>query len=93
MPIFARMEDDDRRGDPRYYVDLPTVLLESERCSEQVMIVNVARLGFLARTRLIYRTGELVSIELPGLGLLRSRIIWCRSGFVGGQFLRPIDPR
>jgi PilZ domain len=92
MPIFARVEDDDRRGDPRYYMDMPAVLLEAERICEHVQIINVARLGFLARTRLVYQTGEHVKLSLPGLGRVPCRIIWCRKGMVGGQFVTPIDP-
>jgi hypothetical protein len=93
MPLFAPVERDDRRGEPRYFVDMPSVLLESERISEYVAIINVARLGFLARTMLIYRTGERIAIDLPGVGKVPSRIIWCRKGLVGGQFVRAIDVR
>jgi hypothetical protein len=92
MPIFAPVDHDDRRIDQRHYVDIPHVLLESERLSEYVAVINVARLGFLARTLLIYRTGERVTIDLPGVGRTQSRIIWCRKGMIGGQFLRSIDP-
>jgi hypothetical protein len=92
MPILARLDDDNRRGDPRYFLDMPSILLESERISEHVQIINIARMGFLAKTRLHYRTGETVTLALPGLGAVPCRIIWCERGMVGGQFEMSIEP-
>lgn len=92
MAMSCVLEDDDRRGDPRYFLDLPSLLLTSERISEHVQIINVARMGFLAKTRLRYKTGEFVTLALPGLGSVPCRIIWCTRGMVGGQFIKPIDP-
>lgn len=91
MHALAPMPHDDRRVDLRYFVNLPPVLLESESMAEHVQVVNIARRGFLAKTRLAYRTGDVVFLHLEHPGRLEARVIWCKNGMVGGQFTEAIE--
>ncbi|MBB5687231.1 PilZ domain-containing protein [Sphingobium boeckii] len=55
-------------------------------------LVNISRLGFMARVMLDAMDGKLVSIDLPGIGELKARQVWSMENTIGGEFLNPIDP-
>jgi PilZ domain len=82
---------DDQREEPRVDVHFRTVLIESEIFGEQVHIVNIARRGFLARTRSDYETGADISVHLPNVGETPATVVWCANGLIGGRFHDAIE--
>jgi hypothetical protein len=83
--------DDDRRIDLRQFIDMPPAIVESERVSEQVQIVNIARMGFLAKTRLHYRCGEALTLHFANVPPLTAEVIWADKGMLGGRFIDPVE--
>jgi hypothetical protein len=82
---------DELRAEPRHEVALRHILMECPVFWEHTGIVNMARLGFLARTRLNRKTGTTVKLHLPDLGIVAADVVWCSGGFLGGRFQAPID--
>jgi hypothetical protein len=83
----------EQRAAPRYDIALRSVLIECEIFGEHADILNIARLGFLARTRLKRATGTPLKLHLPDLGTLHADVVWCDRGLMGGRFRDPIDER
>jgi hypothetical protein len=83
----------EQRAATRHTVSFRSVLLECDVFGEHVDVINIARLGFLARTRLHRDTGEELRIHLPDLGTLRADVVWCANGMLGGRFHDAIDER
>ena len=81
------------RAAQRHPVAFHSVLIECDVLGEHAEIVNIARLGFLARTRLHRKTGETLRIHLPDLGILFADVVWCANGMIGGRFHDAIDDR
>jgi hypothetical protein len=89
----AQPDPVEERGAPRFPVSFRSVLLECDIFGEHVDIINIARLGFLARTRLIRSSGETLRLHLPDLGTLPAEVVWCANGLLGARFSDPIDER
>lgn len=81
----------EQRSGRRHTVTLRSVLVESATIGEHVDILNIARLGFLARSRLCRKTGQGVRLHLPGLVPIEARVVWCDKRLLGGRFHEPID--
>lgn len=81
----------DQRTIKRHTVTLRSVLIETSTIGELVDILNIARLGFLARSRLYRKTGQDVRLHLPGLEPIEATVVWCDKGLLGGRFHDPID--
>lgn len=82
---------DDRRSHPRYDVQFRTVFIESEVMGEHIEIVNIARLGLLAKCRNPRDTGTEIELELPNIGLVKATVVWSANGLMGSIFQDPID--
>ncbi len=55
-----------------------------------VRIINFSEGGFLIEAPDTVRPGELVELDLTGLGKVQARITWSRAGRAGGAFVSPI---
>lgn len=88
MPNEGRTEE--RRAQPRHSVLFRTVVIDSEIDGEAAEIINIARLGFLARTALELDKESLVHIDIPVIGKVEANVVWCGNGLLGGRFARPI---
>ena len=82
---------DDQRADVRHEIAGHPMMLTSQYFTEQIVVKNIARLGFLARSRVVYRTGDIVTLHLPHIGAASATIIWQNSGQFGARFHSPID--
>ncbi len=82
---------DERRIDDRVFIDLAPALIEGAAMTEAVQIVNVAKRGFLARSRLMYDCGMRVRLLFPDFHPIACRIVWSGKGMVGARFLEPVD--
>lgn len=94
MPRPARLNSDlldDSRIDERQFIDLAPALIEGAAMTETVKIVNVARRGFLARSRLLYDCGTRVKLVFAALPPIACRIVWSGKGMVGARFMEPVD--
>ena len=40
-----------------------------------------------------FRQGDLISVALPSVGLVRAAVQWCRNGMFAAQFQRAVDIR
>jgi PilZ domain-containing protein len=58
-----------------------------------LMIENLSFTGLAGRCPACVAIGSPVSVGLPGIGLVRSRIVRRRQGRIGVQFERPVDIR
>ncbi len=94
MSKTARLSSDllgDRRIDERIFIDLAPALIEGAAMTETVRIVNIARRGFLARSRLVYDCGTCVKLLFAETPAISCRIVWSGKGMVGARFLEPVD--
>ena len=81
----------ERRHSRRVFVDVPPVLMETADLTENVRLINIARNGLLAQTRLQYDSGQPVAIHLAGAPALRGRIAWWSLGMVGAMFAETLS--
>lgn len=91
--MSLRVQDEpepDRRRAERFAVHLGAVQIESKLYAEHAAIINVARLGFLARTRLKYASGDPLSVHFPLLGRLEAMVVWSERGMLGARFHEPV---
>lgn len=88
---LSTAECHDRRGHPRHFVDLPPILIETEMVTEKVRLINIARHGLLAHSRLQYDTGAAVLVHFRGLPCVRARVAWWKRGMVGVTFAEGLD--
>jgi hypothetical protein len=91
MDADLTIDEANRRVEARYIIDMPPVLIETNLHCEYVQMINLAKLGFLAKTRCFYRTDERILLVIPGIGPVESSVIWCQSNMIGGKFLTPVD--
>ena len=81
----------EQRAAERHPAPFCAILIECDMFGEQSEIVNIARLGFLARTRLMRMTGDALRLHIPDLGVVEAHVVWCANGMFGGRFCAPID--
>lgn len=80
-----------QRRAPRDEVALPTRMVDSDRRSADVLLVNISPLGFMARENGTTPKGALVKLSLPRLGDVEACIVWSLGGRIGAEFTKPID--
>lgn len=81
-----------RRTARRAAVRIAARLCHSGLQAAEITIVDLFS-GFKAETSAPFPIGSYVSIDLRGMGLVRSRVVWCGNGLVGCIFNRPVDVR
>lgn len=79
-------ERPERRSEPRRFIDVPPILLETAEVTEQVKLVNLAPSGLLAQTRLQYEPGQALLVHFTGVQAVRARVAWWSRGMVGATF-------
>lgn len=82
-----------KRNAKRADVLMPTRLCHGGLQSVQVTIRDLSFGGFRAECATTFMPGQFVSIELPSIGLVRSKVAWCRDGQIGCTFNRAVDVR
>lgn len=58
-----------------------------------VKVRNLSAGGLMAESPVSFMRGDLVAVDLRGIGLVSGRIAWTAGGRIGVQFDSPIDPR
>lgn len=84
--------DVEKRRADRYEVCFRTKLrlIGSEPITADV--INISRLGFMARTDAVVKQEDHIHINLLPLGDLRARVVWVLGGRMGAEFTSAIDP-
>ncbi len=59
----------------------------------EVQLTNLSFGGFCATCEVELEPGDYVSIDLPDIGLVRAKVVWCHGGRLGGTFSAPVDIR
>jgi hypothetical protein len=87
--ITALSADD--RVEKRHQVCLTAVIINDETKPETIQILNIARLGFLAKAAQPRETGDAIIVQIDPLGECEAHIIWSDAGRFGGRFIQPVD--
>jgi hypothetical protein len=96
MTVAARLHQRngssiDDRSDERHSIRLTALIITKDAGPEMIQILNIARLGFLARAMRPRQTGEDIVVHIDPLGRCEAQIIWSEAGQFGGRFVAPID--
>jgi hypothetical protein len=86
-----RHKNADDRAEKRLPVSLTAVIINDDTQPETIQILNIARLGFLAKSQRPRETGEAIVMHIDQLGQCEAHIIWSSAGQFGGRFIHPVD--
>lgn len=81
----------DNRTDQRHAIHLHAVIINEDCRPETIEILNIARLGFLAKATRPRETGEAIELEIDLIGACQAHVVWSNSDQFGGRFVEPID--
>ncbi len=81
------LSPDERHNEPRVPVPPKAVVIESDRFCQQVMLVNVTSMGFLAKSRLHYAPGERLHVHLDDADIVEAHAAWWADGLLGARFV------
>jgi hypothetical protein len=90
--IALDREAEPRRREPRIDVVAEIPLRPLGLTAVEARLLNVSSHGFMAETEALVEAGCRVWLSLPGAGRHNARVVWTRSGRVGGEFAEAIDP-
>jgi PilZ domain len=74
----------------RTVVDEPARLHPNEWSSLEVRLLDCSQDGFRVECEARVRIGDLVTLDVPGIGPSRAQVSWCRERELGARFLDPI---
>ncbi|MGZ8359573.1 MAG: hypothetical protein ACXWUX_03545 [Allosphingosinicella sp.] len=74
----------------RMVVDEPVRLHPNEWSSLEVRLLDCSAAGFRAECDARVRPGNLVTLEVPGVGPTRAHISWCEGREFGARFVEEI---
>ena len=77
----------------RILVDEPARLHPNHWSSLEVRLLDYSDEGFRAQCEARVREGDLVTLEVPGIGPTQAQVTWCRDGDLGARFLQPVSLR
>lgn len=86
-----RRKSADDREEARHPVCLIAVIINDDSQPETIQILNIARLGFLAKAQRPRETGDAIVMQIDRLGQCEAHIIWSNAGQFGGRFIHPVD--
>jgi hypothetical protein len=87
----ASIDASERRYEVRIAANPTPVTVHSDIFSQQIIIVNVTRMGFLAKSLLRYKSGELLTLHLPAIKPINASAAWFADGMLGARFISAID--
>ena len=79
------------RGTNRKEVDELVRLHPNEWSSLEVRLLDCSDSGFRAECEARVRPGDLVRLDLPGIGVCPAHVGWCRDRIFGARFVDAID--
>jgi hypothetical protein len=98
QPFFPDDADEEQRfghlrSEPRDSMFLMAVIRRPGGEDVTVKVRNLSSGGMMAESPISFSRGEVIAIELRGIGAIGGRIAWTAGGRVGVAFDDPIDPR
>jgi hypothetical protein len=82
-----------KRAARRVHVETHSRLRHGDFRLTEVQLTNLSFGGFCATCEVPLEAGDYVSIDLPDIGLVRAKVVWCHDGQLGGTFSAPVDIR
>ena len=83
----------ERRSAKRVGLNVRTRIRHTGLQHGELTIRDLSFTGFKGETDVTLKRGDLVSVALPNIGLVRATIKWADARSVAGAFRRPIDIR
>ena len=83
----------ERRLAKRVPLDLHTRLRHSGLMHGDLTICDLSFTGFKGETDVNLKRGDLISVSLPNIGLVRAIVKWRTERRIAAQFQRPVDVR
>jgi hypothetical protein len=83
----------ERRSAKRLALDLHTRLRHNGLVHGDLTIKDLSFTGFKGESEVALMRGDLISVALPAIGLVRATVQWCKGGMLAAQFQRPVDIR
>jgi hypothetical protein len=83
----------DRRKARRFALKEPARIQPNDWSTVYGEVVDLSSGGFRARCEASLKTHSYVALEVPGVGVVTARAVWCEEGEFGAKFIHPIDPR
>jgi hypothetical protein len=83
----------ERRSVPRTVGGCTARLRPNEWSSIEVELRDFSKLGFRVATAALLPVGSFVSLEVPGIGHVRAKVVWRGDGECGAKFIQAIDLR
>jgi hypothetical protein len=74
----------------RRFVDEPVRLHPNEWSSLEVRLLDCSEAGFRAECEARVRPGNLVTLEVPGVGPAPAQVSWCEGNVFGARFVEEI---
>ena len=81
----------DRREGQRRVADGSAELSPHELQGARIRVLDLSPSGLRARCQSRLSVGKVVSLAVPGAGLVPARVMWAAGGEFGAKFLRPVD--
>jgi hypothetical protein len=81
------------RSEPRDSMFLMATLRRAGGQDVTVKVRNLSSGGLMAESPVSFLRGDLIEVDLRGIGIVTGRIAWTAGGRVGVQFDAAIDPR
>ena len=83
----------ERRVAKRVSLDIHTRLRHSGLQYGEMTIHDLSFTGFKGMTDVKLKRGDLISVALPNIGLVRAIVKWSHEDGFAGEFQRPVDIR
>ena len=83
----------ERRLAKRVPLDLQTRIRHSGLEHGELTISDLSFTGFKGETGVALKKGDLISVALPNIGLVRATVKWQCAKNIAGEFQRPVDVR
>jgi hypothetical protein len=84
---------DERRLAKRVPLNLRTRIRHSGLEHGDLTIRDLSFTGFQGETGVALKRGDLISVALPNIGLVRATVKWRNERSIAGEFQRPVDVR
>jgi len=82
-----------RRSAKRQRLAIDTTVRHGPFQQATIRIEDLSFTGFAGSCPASLPPGTFISLALPAIGLVRAKVVWSRSGKLGGRFLKPVDIR
>jgi hypothetical protein len=92
LAVHAPAPAADQRRAKRIALAVPSDMLHSGYHGFDVVVRDISELGFRVDSGVKVKAKTVVRLRLPGLGMVLGRVVWCRKGQIGGEFINAIPP-